>query len=314
MMNCRYHTTEQAYAKANQRVSFTGNGKSEDFLWDGFALIHRGETSFINEPYVTGGNPVMAGDDVLFNDMLGSTLAVNGKAVEMTSFGETADKNAFFTGKPMVDELGYSFLFRDYNPNQGKWTTTDPLGYPDGWNNLAYVNNSTTIAIDQLGTDIYHVVDTEGAFAGAGHSAYIIGNSKDGYTAYDYQANGSSGSGSSGSSSNSESRVQGGFATPEAALAFLNSNRTKEHNFDKGQMWETSPAEDAAARTAAAQYMKEDYSLLAHNCYDLGPDAIFDAVNKLRDPSKQIDVSDGPHPNNAFDYNNSKGAKKMKME
>ena len=65
MMNSRCHTTEQAYAKANQRVSFTGNGKSEDFLWDGLALIHRGETSFINEPYVTGGNPVMAGDDVL---------------------------------------------------------------------------------------------------------------------------------------------------------------------------------------------------------------------------------------------------------
>ena len=60
MMNSRYHTTEQAYAKANQRVSSTGNDKSEDFLWDGLALIHRGKTSFINEPYVSGGNPVMA--------------------------------------------------------------------------------------------------------------------------------------------------------------------------------------------------------------------------------------------------------------
>ena len=67
----------------------------------------------------------------------------------MTSFGETTDKNAFFTGKTMVDELGYSFLFRDYNPNQGKWTTTDPLGYPDGWNNLAYCGNR--LAIDKLG-------------------------------------------------------------------------------------------------------------------------------------------------------------------
>ena len=26
--------------------------------------------------------------------------------------------------------------------------------------------------------------------------------------------------------------------------------------------------------------------------------------------AKQIDVSNGPHPNNAFDYNNTKGAKK----
>ena len=125
--------------------------KVEEFMWDGLALIWRSGVTYINEPYVTGGNPVMAGDDVLFNDMLGSTLAVNDKAVEMTSFGETADKNAFFTGKPMVDELGYSFLFRDYNPNQGKWTTTDPLGYPDGWNNLAYCNNGVTFDIDIIG-------------------------------------------------------------------------------------------------------------------------------------------------------------------
>ena len=125
--------------------------KVEEFMWDGLALIWRSGVTYINEPYVTGGNPVMAGDDVLFNDMLGSTLAVNGKAVAMTSFGETADKNAFFTGKPMIDELGYSFLFRDYNPNQGKWTTTDPLGYPDGWNNLAYCNNAVSLSIDWLG-------------------------------------------------------------------------------------------------------------------------------------------------------------------
>ena len=125
--------------------------KVEEFMWDGLALIWRSGVTYINEPYVTGGNPVMAGDDVLFNDMLGSTLAVNGKSVEMTSFGETGAKNAFFTGKPMIDELGYSFLFRDYNPNQGKWTTTDPLGYPDGWNNLAYVNNGVTNTFDWLG-------------------------------------------------------------------------------------------------------------------------------------------------------------------
>ena len=148
--------------------------KVEEFMWDGLALIWRSGVTYINEPYVTGGNPVMAGDDVLFNDMLGSTLAVNGKAVEMTSFGETADKNAFFTGKPMVDELGYSFLFRDYNPNQGKWTTTDPLGYPDGWNNLAYVNNGVTVLVDWLGAATLYTWPT--TFSGLnienwGHSA-----------------------------------------------------------------------------------------------------------------------------------------------
>ena len=148
--------------------------KVEEFMWDGLALIWRSGVTYINEPNVTGGNPVMAGDAVLFNDMLGNTLAVNGKAVEMSSFGETADKNAFFTGKPMIDELGYSFLFRDYNPNHGKWTTSDPLGYPDGWNNLAYVNNGVTVLVDWLGAATLYTWPT--TFSGLnienwGHSA-----------------------------------------------------------------------------------------------------------------------------------------------
>ena len=125
--------------------------KVEEFMWDGLALIWRSGVTYINEPYVTGGNPVMAGDNVLFNDMLGSTLAVNSNPVEMTSFGETADKNAFFTGKPYIGELGYAFLFRNYRSDYGKWQTTDPLGYPDGWNNLAYCNNGVTVFVDWLG-------------------------------------------------------------------------------------------------------------------------------------------------------------------
>ena len=155
--------------------------KVEEFMWAGLALIWRSGVTYINEPHVTGGNPVMAGDNVLFNDMLGSTLAVNGKAVEMSSFGETADKNAFFTGKPMVDELGYSFLFRDYNPNQGKWTTTDPLGYPDGWNNLAYGNNKIFLGVDVQGTEwvytthsaTYHLYVTENAMSPYEEVVYI---------------------------------------------------------------------------------------------------------------------------------------------
>lgn len=308
------------YHVDGQIANATHGDKSENFLWDGLALIHRGKTSFVNEPYVTGGNPILSSKDgLMFNDILGNSLNIGGKSVSMTAFGEPVrpaadDTKVFFTGKPYIGELGYAFLFRNYRADQGKWNSADPLGYPDGWNNLAYVNNGVIISIDKYGTDVYHVVDSEGAFAGAGHSAYIVGNKTDGYTAYDYQANGSSGSGSSGSSSDSESRTQGGFATPEAALAFLNSNRTTEHNFDKGQMWETTREEDAAAHTAAAQYMTEDYALLTHNCYDLGPDAIIDAVNNLRPKDKQIDISDGPHPNNAFDYNNNHGATRMQIE
>ena len=62
--------------------------------------------------------------------------------------------SAMFTGKPHVAELGYAFLFRNYDSSLGKWSTSDPLGYPDGWNNFAYCNNQPIEAFDQLGLNL----------------------------------------------------------------------------------------------------------------------------------------------------------------
>ena len=136
--------------------------KRESFQWDGLALIQRNSTNYVNEPAVTGGNPILADDKVLFNDMLGTTLGVkdDDKVMQnnLTAFGESLStslmQDSFFTGKPHVGELGYAFLFRNYRADQGKWQTSDPLGYPDGWNNFAYVNNRVTNCIDWLGAYI----------------------------------------------------------------------------------------------------------------------------------------------------------------
>ena len=148
-----------SYHPDGQIASVTyADGRHENYLWDGLALIHRNGTDILNEPAITGGNPVLSGDKVLFNDLLGNTLGVKDQSsyqpIRMTAFGESDNADAFFTGKPLVGELGYTFLFRNYRPEQGKWQTSDPLGYPDGWNNLAYVNNGVTMAIDWLGGEI----------------------------------------------------------------------------------------------------------------------------------------------------------------
>lgn len=106
---------------------------------------------------MTGGNPILADDKVLFNDRLGSTIGIrSGKEYRetgMTAFGETDEKSAMFTGKPYIGEPGYAFLFRNYRPGLGKWQTCDPLGYPDGWNNLAYCENGTTYRYGFTGTE-----------------------------------------------------------------------------------------------------------------------------------------------------------------
>ena len=137
--------------------------KTENFLWDGLALVKRDDTKFINEPHAGGGNPVLAIQDVdvdkskaIFTDMLGTSL---GSTVEdqynnisKTSFGaDTTDTSAFFTGKPYVNELGYTFLLRNYRADTGKWLSQDLIGYPDGWNNFSYCENSITYSIDLLG-------------------------------------------------------------------------------------------------------------------------------------------------------------------
>ena len=146
------------YHPDGQIASVTyADGRRENYLWDGLALIHRNGTDILNEPAITGGNPVLSGDKVLFNDLLGNTLGVKDQSsyqpIRMTAFGESDNADAFFTGKPLVGELGYTFLFRNYRPEQGKWQTSDPLGYPDGWNNFSYCNNFPTAMIDLLGLE-----------------------------------------------------------------------------------------------------------------------------------------------------------------
>ena len=145
-----------------------GNGKTEEFLWDGLALIRRGGEHFINEPHVGGGNPVVSSKGTsYFNDMLGTTVGAkkDGKysAAALTAFGERLDNvdstspairslgEGWFTGKPYVEGLGRTFLMRNYRASLGKWQTADPIGYPDGWNQLAYCGNEVISSVDFLG-------------------------------------------------------------------------------------------------------------------------------------------------------------------
>ena len=135
--------------------------ETEEFYWDGLALVRRGGTSYVNEPHPGGGAAVLSSKDgVLFNDILGTTLGVEGESgytsTPLTAFGDAGGPqspaaDALFTGKPHVDGLGHAFLFRNYRAGLGKWLTADPLGYPDGWNQLAYGVNSPLDGFDFMG-------------------------------------------------------------------------------------------------------------------------------------------------------------------
>ena len=75
---------------------------SEDFLWDGLALIKRDDERFVNEPHVGGGNPVASSKGTTyFNDILGTTVGIREgrapsrpksprySAAALTAFGES---------------------------------------------------------------------------------------------------------------------------------------------------------------------------------------------------------------------------------
>jgi len=158
LANFEYHNNGQI-AKAIRENAI------ENFEWDGLALIERNGTKYINEPHAVGGNPVLAigeNSEAIFTDMLGTSLGIsngnNYSHITKTSFGaDSNNANSFFTGKPHVEDLGYAFLFRNYRADIGKWQVRDLIGYPDGWNNFAYCNNSVVVDIDLFGAADYTI-------------------------------------------------------------------------------------------------------------------------------------------------------------
>jgi RHS repeat-associated protein len=111
--------------------------------------------------------------------MLGTTLGSKTKgtkysAAALTAFGERMDNadgpspairslgEGWFTGKPHVEGLGHAFLFRNYRAGLAKWQTADPLGYPDGWNQLAYCGNGVISNFDIAGAFMIGYFDLNG--------------------------------------------------------------------------------------------------------------------------------------------------------
>ena len=253
---------EFEYTVEGQVSTATYGDKTEEFMWDGLALIKRNDISYINEPYVTGGNPIIADNDVMFNDMLGNTVAINGKSVDMTAFGETENTNAMFTGKPHVAELGYAFLFRNYDSSLGKWSTADPLGYPDGWNNFAYCNNWTTTAIDWLGGNMWELYDKEAAIGNAGHSLPIVTFiNPDGTwcaVGFDYAW------GISSSSSSQSKKMSYGVTEMDALLQVV-MHYNKNQKYEQLTLWGMNNYNSEQAYQKMTYEYEQPYSK-AHNC------------------------------------------------
>lgn len=160
-----------------------GVGNKRRMLYDGDALIAEsgpGATYAPTKRYVHGTS---AGDDplvmydgstvalsnarFLYTDSRGSVIAEmlsNGQPDRLPlydEFGVHMVPNSVFsstpsrfgyTGQVWVPEAGlYYYKARMYSPTLGRFMQTDPIGYADGLNNLAYVGNDPVNWIDPLG-------------------------------------------------------------------------------------------------------------------------------------------------------------------
>ena len=61
----------------------------ENFLRDNLASISCNETEYVNEPYVTGGNPILADGDLLFNNLLDHSRGGFGKSENLAKIQES---------------------------------------------------------------------------------------------------------------------------------------------------------------------------------------------------------------------------------
>ena len=167
-VNRRGNITKFVYDGVGMLASkISSNGKVENWMWDGLALIRRGKDIHVNEPHISGGVPIVSrtsnGIQYHESDFLGTTLwsiDAKGNVVSFqndTIFGDGTIKTnrcARFTGKPYDEDLqAFVFPYRNYDEKSARWRSADPAGYPDGLNQHFYAA-VPTLEIDTMGLEI----------------------------------------------------------------------------------------------------------------------------------------------------------------
>ncbi len=167
-VNRRGKITKFVYDGTGMLASkISSDGKVENWMWDGLALIRRGKDIHVNEPHISGGVPIVSrtsnGTQFHESDFLGTTLwsiDTKGNVVSFqndTIFGDGTIKTnrcARFTGKPYDEDLqAFVFPYRNYDEKSARWRSADPAGYPDGLNQHFYAA-VPTLEIDTMGLEI----------------------------------------------------------------------------------------------------------------------------------------------------------------
>lgn len=143
------------YNAEGHLVAQTIDGSSEVLAWDGLGLMLKGEQLFGIEEHATGGLPVESNGEVVVCDHLANTISVGDRVFHSTAFGEGLE-DGLFAGKPHVKGInGYIHKYRTYQPEEARWSTIDPVGFPDGINNQSYSRDPLRVVDPDGTTQLY---------------------------------------------------------------------------------------------------------------------------------------------------------------
>jgi RHS repeat-associated protein len=260
------------------------------------ATTHLGRALIAALALATTGTLGFAADAQYFlNDPLATTVAITDAAgeiatIEADAFGAPlaiGEAPGRFTGKPYDADIGaYVFPFRNYRPEEARWMSADPSGFPDGVNGRIYITNPL-LFLDPNGLNII-LINNSNSVAGAGRSAAIIQSGSD--WIYNSYGSGPGGSGIS-SSSNENNLTVRIFDSKEAAI-----NHAANLGYDRGIEYVTTSAQDIAAQNVASSWQGTNYGLFQHNC-----------VHMIRDIFDTLGIANGDNwvPNTHFNQSNA---------
>jgi RHS repeat-associated protein len=168
-----------------------------------------------------------------------------------------AGGSARYTGKPYDEDLGaYVFPFRNYRPQEGRWMSADPSGFPNGLNAAIYTTNPVA-EIDPWGLDVI-VITAPNAVFGLGHIAVVIGSGND-WTYYSWSR------GEDHSTSTDNMETNDGITSSDASGIMDEINAGRDGSPYTNYAWWYTDADMDAAAKAAGDGFSGDYSLFFNN-------------------------------------------------
>ena len=168
------------YNLSGLRVSKTVSGKTTLYFYDNDGrLLSEGDagTGAVNREYIwLGTKPVayLAGEQVYFihtdntetpqllTNSQGSVVwTVQSYPFGKQSYAGNVTFNLRYPGQYFDEETGLHYNWhRYYDPNTGRYITSDPIGLAGGLNTFAYVGNNPLSFVDPLGLDANDISET----------------------------------------------------------------------------------------------------------------------------------------------------------